>query len=171
MHFKSIHATQKLFCSDVTGDCVCPFQLIKIVEDLGVDVNSIINLIHEVIGLPPYAVRKNTRRGVGINGLINDLIAILPVDDLKALFEEKQKSSPDFKALIDVIQSPEFKVNIQHLNLVLQMLIDSQCTAWTYFYQTIYVTGVSPCLTEHSRRIGIPTRVPESATVSAEQGS
>ncbi|PNF37061.1 Protein G12, partial [Cryptotermes secundus] len=83
--------------------------LIKIPEELGIDVNSIINLIHEIIGLPPYAARKNTRRGVGLNGLIDDLIAILPIDDLKALFEKKQQTSPDFKALIDAIQSPEFK--------------------------------------------------------------
>jgi hypothetical protein len=85
-------------------------------------------LIHEVIGLPPYAVRKNTRRGVGINGLIDDVIAVLPIDELKALFEEKLKTSEDFKVFIEAIRSPEFQVNIQHLNLVFQMLMDPQLT-------------------------------------------
>jgi hypothetical protein len=56
------------------------------------------------------------------------LIAILPLDELRALFEEKLKSSEDFKALIDAIRSPEFKVNVHHLNLVLQILMDSQLT-------------------------------------------
>jgi hypothetical protein len=101
----------------MTADCVCPFQLIKIPEELGIDVNAIINLIHEIIGLPEYAAHKNTRRGVGINGLIDDVLAILPIHELHALFEEKLNSSPDFKALIEAIQSPEFKVNFQNLNL------------------------------------------------------
>jgi hypothetical protein len=56
------------------------------------------------------------------------VISVLPIDELKALFEEKQKTSEDFKALINAIQSPEFKVNIQYVNLVLQMLMDSQLT-------------------------------------------
>jgi hypothetical protein len=66
--------------------------------------------------LPPYEESKNTRRGVGIKGLLEDLLAVLPTDKLLDLFQEKQESSPDFKALVDAIRSPEFEVNIKHLN-------------------------------------------------------
>jgi hypothetical protein len=86
---------------------------VKFFTDLGVDVNTIINTIHEFLGLPPYQPKHSTRRGVGFSGLIEDIIAILPVDELKALFDEKIQTSPEFQALIAGIQSPEFAVSIR----------------------------------------------------------
>jgi hypothetical protein len=61
---------------------------------------------------------KATRRGEGVNGLVDDVIEVLPVERLKEVFEDKLINSPDFRRLIDAIRSPEFKVTIQHLNLV-----------------------------------------------------
>ncbi|PSN48368.1 hypothetical protein C0J52_16187 [Blattella germanica] len=102
-------------------------NFVSFLNDLGLDVTGYINSIHNVIGLPPYpASRKHLRRGVGVDGLIDDIIAILPVDDLKALFEEKLVSSPDFKAFYDAIGSPEFQSIIQTLNALpeYQALLD-----------------------------------------------
>ncbi|XP_069688223.1 protein G12-like [Periplaneta americana] len=81
-------------------------------KDHVLDVVDYINENHSIIGLPPFVPpsRRHARRGVGINGLIDDVIAILPVDELKALFPEKMETSPDFKALYDAIRSPEFQV-------------------------------------------------------------
>jgi hypothetical protein len=63
--------------------------------------------------LPTLSVRdKATRRGKGVNGLVDDVIKVLPVERLKELFKDKLINSPDFRRLIDAIQSPEFKVNI-----------------------------------------------------------
>jgi hypothetical protein len=87
------------------------------VADLGVDVHTIIDQVHEILGLPPYPKSKTTRRGKGINGLIDDVIAALPIDELQELFEKKKETSPDFQAFLKAIQSPEFNVNTQHLNL------------------------------------------------------
>lgn len=84
----------------------------KFIGDLGIDIYTIINTIHDIIGLPPYQPKHSTRRGVGINGLLDDLIAVLPVEELKALYEEKLKTSPDFQALIAAIQSAEFAVSV-----------------------------------------------------------
>ncbi|XP_069704566.1 uncharacterized protein [Periplaneta americana] len=87
-------------------------------KEHGLDVVDYINEIHSIIGLPPFVPpsRRHTRRGVGINGLIDDVIAILPVDELKALFQEKLETSPDFKALYEAIRSPEFQSIISTLN-------------------------------------------------------
>ncbi|KAJ4440685.1 hypothetical protein ANN_08833 [Periplaneta americana] len=87
-------------------------------KEHGLDVVDYINEIHSIIGLPPFVPpsRRHARRGVGINGLIDDVIAILPVDELKALFQEKLETSPDFKALYDAIRSPEFQSIISTLN-------------------------------------------------------
>lgn len=43
---------------------------------------------------------------------MDDVIKVLPVERLKELFKDKLINSPDFRRLIDAIQSPEFKVNI-----------------------------------------------------------
>jgi len=51
--------------------------------------------------------------GVGIYGLIEDVIAVLPLNDLKALFEVKMETREYFKALVTHIRSPVFMVSIQ----------------------------------------------------------
>ena len=88
----------------------------KFINDLGVDVYAIINTIHDILGLPPFQPplqpRHSTRSGSGLKGLIDDIIAVLPLDELKALFNEKLETSPDFQALVAGIQSPEFAVSI-----------------------------------------------------------
>jgi hypothetical protein len=78
----------------------------------GVDAYGIINTVHDILGLPPYGSKYHTRRGVGINGLLQDVIANLPLDELKALFDEKKGTSPDFQDLLIAIQSDEFAVSI-----------------------------------------------------------
>jgi len=62
--------------------------------------------------LPPIEPRHSARRGVGVSGLLEDVLAVLPLDNLKALFDEKVQTSKDFQALIAGIQSPEFAVSI-----------------------------------------------------------
>jgi hypothetical protein len=68
--------------------------------------------------LSKHAPGKHIRRGVGISGLIDDIIAVLPIDDLKALFDKKLETSEAFKAFYETIQSPEFEVTIHHLNFI-----------------------------------------------------
>jgi hypothetical protein len=70
--------------------------------------------------LPSYSNPKNIRRGSGINGLIEDLLAALGehINHILALFQEKLETSPDFKDLYDWIRSPKFEVNIQHLKFI-----------------------------------------------------
>jgi hypothetical protein len=85
---------------------------VKFLSDLGVDVYAIINQIHDILGFPPFVPRHSTRRGVGINGLIEDLLAVLPLEELKALFDLKLETSEYFKALVEGIQSEEFAVSI-----------------------------------------------------------
>jgi hypothetical protein len=81
-------------------------------NDLGVDIYELNNQIHDILGLPPFQPKQSTRRDVGLNGLIDDVINVLPVDESKALFDKKLQSSPEFQALIAGIQSPEFVVSI-----------------------------------------------------------
>ena len=44
--------------------------------------------------------------GVGIYGLIDDVVAVLPLDDWTALFEKKMETKEFFKTLVTAIHSP-----------------------------------------------------------------
>ncbi|KAJ9591398.1 hypothetical protein L9F63_002004 [Diploptera punctata] len=90
-------------------------NFINFVKEHGLDVTDFINTIHSLIGLDPYGGARSARRGTGLNGLIDDIIAVLPIDELKALFDEKLETSEDFKALYDAIRGDEFQGLIQKL--------------------------------------------------------
>jgi hypothetical protein len=86
-------------------------------NDLGVDVYELDNQIHDILGLPTFQPQQSIRRGVGLNGLIDDVIKVLPVDEFKALFDKKLQTSPEFQALVAAIQSHEFVVSIHRVYL------------------------------------------------------
>ena len=98
----------------------------KFLNGLGVDVYTIINQIHDFLGFPPFPPsppfpplqpRHSTRRGVGISGLLQDLLDVLPLEELKALFDSKLQTSEYFKAFVEGIQSEEFAVSIHCIYL------------------------------------------------------
>jgi hypothetical protein len=85
---------------------------VRFITELGVDIQAINNKILEILGLPPFHPMQSTRRGVGLNGLIDDVIKVLPIEELKSLFEKKLETSPDFQAFVAAIQSTEYAVSI-----------------------------------------------------------
>ena len=50
--------------------------------------------------------------GVGIIGLVDDVIAALPLEDLAPLLDKELKTGEFFETLITVIPFPVFRVNI-----------------------------------------------------------
>ena len=50
--------------------------------------------------------------GVGIYGLIHDVIAVLPLDDMTVLLDKKLETREFFKTLLTVIRYPGIMVNI-----------------------------------------------------------
>jgi len=69
--------------------------------------------IHDKLGLPPFLPTNTTRTGVGIYGLIEDVTAVLPLDELKVLLEKKLETREYIKALVTVMHSPVIVVSIQ----------------------------------------------------------
>jgi len=51
--------------------------------------------------------------GVGIVGLIDDVIAALPLEDFAALLDKKMETGEFFKTLVTAIHFPVFRVNIR----------------------------------------------------------
>ncbi|KOB73202.1 Uncharacterized protein OBRU01_11172 [Operophtera brumata] len=88
----------------------------KFLGDKGYDVDSAINFINSALELPPFekpklAISKSTdeiSRGTGLTGLIEDVIANLPMEEIKKLFESKLETSPEVAELFETLNSPEF---------------------------------------------------------------
>jgi len=93
---------------------------LKFINDQGVDVYAIVNEVHDILDLPPLHPTNTTHMGVGIIGLIEDVIAELAVDDLKALFDMKMETREYFKTLVTALKTPVFVVSIHcvYLNFV-----------------------------------------------------
>jgi hypothetical protein len=61
---------------------------------------------------------NTTRMGVGFQGLIDDVIAVLPpLDGLKALYEKEMEIRECLKTLYTAIYSPVFRVSIHFVYL------------------------------------------------------
>ena len=92
----------------------------KFINNQGVDVYAIINEVHGILDLPPFQPTDTTHMGVGIYGLIDDVIGELAADGLKALFDMKMETREYFKILVTGLKSPVFVVSIQlvYLNFV-----------------------------------------------------
>jgi len=86
---------------------------LKYINDDGVDVYAIITEIHDKLGLPPFIPTNTTRMGVGIYGLMDDMKAKLPINELKVLLERKMETREYVKALVTAIRSPVIVVSIQ----------------------------------------------------------
>jgi hypothetical protein len=93
---------------------------VEFINEHGVDVYAIFNEIHDILGYPPYEPTNTTHMGVGIYGLIADVINVLPLDDFKALIHKKMDTRKYIKTLVTVLKSPEFVVSIHcfYLNFV-----------------------------------------------------
>ena len=50
--------------------------------------------------------------GVGIFGLVDDVIAVLPLEDLTAFLDKKMETGESFKTLLKVIRPLKLMVNI-----------------------------------------------------------
>jgi hypothetical protein len=74
------------------------------ISDEGVDIYAFILEIHDFLHLPPLEPTNTKRMGVGFLGLVHDVIAVLPLDDLKAVFD-KTETRKYFKTLVTAIHS------------------------------------------------------------------
>ena len=83
--------------------------------------------MHDILGLPPFQPTNTTRMGVGIYGYIDDVYALVPVNDLKAYYYMKMETRPyvkpidtAIKTIVKTIRSPLFVVSIhcEYLNFV-----------------------------------------------------
>ncbi|XP_025602897.2 uncharacterized protein LOC105691040 [Athalia rosae] len=91
-------------------------EILRILADGGLDVYALVDKIHGLLDLPAFQPRtllRNVVRAGGFRGLVDEILAILPLEELKALYYEKLETSPDFANLIAHIASDEFQAAIE----------------------------------------------------------
>ncbi|XP_053672914.1 protein G12-like [Anopheles nili] len=84
-------------------------DLLNYLEDAGVPAYDSLNAVANFFGLTPLKPSVRSLRTGGLNGLLQEALALLPNEELEALFDEKMKTSPEFKELFEKLQSFEYK--------------------------------------------------------------
>lgn len=88
--------------------------LMDYIHDAGIDIYQIINLFNDWLGLdhltPPdrFAIGKQITGG--FRGYMDDVLAMLPINELNDLYEKKLKESEDFAKFIAQLESENFQV-------------------------------------------------------------
>ncbi|EAT38998.1 AAEL009166-PA [Aedes aegypti] len=86
-------------------------DVLNYLEDAGLEVYELLNQVADFLGLnhvKPVQGVKSLKAG-GLSGFVDEALALLPLKELKALFEEKLKTSPEFKAFFDKLSSTDFQ--------------------------------------------------------------
>lgn len=88
-------------------------ELMKYIHEAGIDIYTIVNILNNFIGLPsltpPDSVFVKPHITGGIRGFVDDIMDILPKDELDELYETKLKESKAFKKFIDQLKSENFQ--------------------------------------------------------------
>ncbi|KAL6442768.1 hypothetical protein ACFW04_002678 [Cataglyphis niger] len=103
------------------------------IHTAGIDIYRIVNLLNELLGLdplptplPPTKLMVTKQIKGGIRGYVDDIMAILPVDLLNSMYEDKLKNSTEFRNFIAQLESENFQeiVNQVYLHPKMQELLD-----------------------------------------------
>ncbi|XP_052894206.1 protein G12-like [Anopheles moucheti] len=84
-------------------------DLLNYLEEAGVPAYESLNVVADFLGLTPLKPNVRSLRTGGLNGLLEETLAMLPLEELEALFEEKMKTSTEFKALFEKLQKFDHK--------------------------------------------------------------
>lgn len=104
--------------------------LMLYIHNAGIDIYQIANLLNDYLGLahltpPDFTQRVRKQITGGIRGLVDDILAILPVDELNDMYEEKLQNSPAFAEFIDQLKSDNFQeiVNQVYVHPTFQKIV------------------------------------------------
>ncbi|XP_053687122.1 protein G12-like [Sabethes cyaneus] len=104
-------------------------DILDYLEEAGVRAYDAVNELADLIGVKPVKPSLMIRQAVsirGLNDLIEEVLALLPKEELLALFEQKMETSAEFKAFFEKLQSTEFQslVDFANNSSELQSLFD-----------------------------------------------
>jgi len=86
--------------------------LMDYIHHAGIDIYKIVNLMNSALGLPPLTPPYNvigTQITGGLKGYVNDILAVLPMQQLQALYDHKLRTSKAFADFIKQLESDNFQ--------------------------------------------------------------
>ena len=83
--------------------------------------------------------------GFGIYGLMDDVFALLPLEDLKTLFHTKMETREYIRTIVTTIYSPVFVVSIHYV------YINCVACCLCYAHTSKYVNSCDECITSSHR--------------------
>lgn len=114
-YFSNDEEVQEVFFylgSDEFRDLALTFQGMREVKDLyafldqaGLDVYRIIDKVHEILNLPPFEHFATRRITGGLAGLVADVKALLPLEELEKLYKYKMANSPVFQDFVKQLKA------------------------------------------------------------------
>ncbi|XP_067014207.2 protein G12 [Anabrus simplex] len=104
-------------------------EFLTYLEHSGVHIYEQINQLHEALKLPllpipPSHTSKRSRRS--LDSMLDEIIAVLPREQLWALLQHKKQNSPAFKAFIARVQSDEFQGVMKKLAAIPEYVVLKQ---------------------------------------------
>ncbi|XP_062551700.1 protein G12-like [Armigeres subalbatus] len=83
-------------------------DVLNYLEDAGLAVYDALNTVADFLGLhhvKPTVKSLGTR---GLNGFLDEVVGLLPLNKFEALFEEKLSTSPEFKAFFEKLRNLDY---------------------------------------------------------------
>lgn len=120
----------------LVGDCETLPEvkvMMDYIHNAGINIYKIVNMLNELLGLeplvtppPPNPAMATKQIKGGIRGYVDDIMAILPMDKLNSMYEEKLKNSEEFAKFIAQLESENFQeiVNQVYLHPKMQELLN-----------------------------------------------
>ncbi|XP_029172515.1 protein G12 [Nylanderia fulva] len=106
-------------------------KLMDYIHDAGIDIYKMVNMLNDVLDLdhltpPDYAAVTKQKISGGIRGYVDDILAILPADELNDLYEDKLENSPAFAKFVKQLESDNFQkiVNKVYAHPTFQELLE-----------------------------------------------
>ncbi|XP_058834675.1 protein G12-like [Topomyia yanbarensis] len=95
-------------------------DILDYLEEAGVHVYDALNDLANLIGVKPIKPSTVEARSSvsirGLNGMIEEVLSLLPKEELLALFEQKLTNSADFKAFFDKLRSTDIQKLVELFN-------------------------------------------------------
>ncbi|XP_062551702.1 protein G12-like [Armigeres subalbatus] len=83
-------------------------DVLNYLEDADLAVYDALNTVADFLGLNHVNPAIMSFKAGGLNGFFNEAVGLLPLDKFEALFEEKLKTSPEFKAFFEKLRNLDY---------------------------------------------------------------
>nr|XP_029715095.1 protein G12-like [Aedes albopictus] len=100
-------------------------DVLNYLEDADLAVYDALNTVADFLGLNHVKPAVRSLNPRGMNGFVDEILALMPLKEFEALFEEKLKTSAEFKAFFEKLRNLDYTkfVDLYHNSKEVQSLL------------------------------------------------